>query len=191
MGKNIALIFLSVFLTSCAAVPAPQYQVSKTNIESLEKIGDFKLKVEKFTQTDEVKNNYPISLRAANLKSPVGESFAEYVEDAVKKDLMLADKYSPESTYKIGGVLIRNDLDASGINTGEGIVEAEFYLQDGEKILYKKTITQKHTWESSFLGAIAIQNAIKQYPVMIEKLLIQLFGDDELKKEIKRHVVHN
>lgn len=186
--KKLFLIafFFPIFLiaSGCSTV-VPGYNGSRQNIEAIKSIGDFKIAVDRFTDSDSSDNKKQLSMRGSTATSPYGATYSSYIESAIRQDLSISDRYSDSSRNRISGVLLKNDVDAIGFNTGTGICEVEFSLVSNAIVLYKKRITQNHQWESSFAGAVAIPRATNEYPVMVEKLLNQLFSDNEFIKAIR------
>lgn len=110
--------------------------------------------------------------------SPYG-SFTSYLAEALKQELDDARLLNPTSPTEISAVLLRNSLNAAGISTGVAEIEAQFTVRNGGKIKYEKTKVARHTWDSSFAGAIAVPKAQQNYPVVVQKLLGLLFSDPE------------
>ena len=187
MKKLILFTFLFPILlvaSGCTTV-APTYKGSRENVESINAIGDFKLAVDRFTDSEGVDNKKQLTIRANTATSPYGPTYASYIENAIRQDLSISSRYSDSSITRISGVLLKNDVDAFGITTGTGICEVEFSLINNSNVLYKKRLTQNHQWESSFVGAVAIPKATNEYPVMVEKLLNKLFTDNDFVKAVK------
>lgn len=184
----LALLFPVVLMVSGCSTVAPGYAGARQNIEAINSIGDFKLGVDRFVDSDSSDNKKQLSMRGNTATSPYGPTFASYVENAIRQDLSISGRYSDSSRTRIVGVLLKNDVDASGFSTGTGICEVEFSLLNNSNVLYKKRITQNHQWESSFVGAVAIPKATNEYPVMVERLLNKLFSDNDFIKAIKSSV---
>jgi hypothetical protein len=53
-------------------------------------------------------------------------------------------------------------------------------------MVFDKEIVATSTWESSFMGAVAIPAAINQYGALYQKLVGQLLDDTEFLAAIKR-----
>lgn len=187
MKKTIFYVlsfFAFIVVTGCSTV-APGYAGSRQNIEAINAIGDFKISVDRFTDAESPDNRKQLSMRGSTATSPYGPTYASYVENAIRQDLSISGHYSDSSKTRISGVLIKNDIDASGFSVGTGICEVEFSLMNNSSVLFTKRITQNHQWESSFAGAVAIPKATNEYPVMVEKLLNKLFNDNDFIKAIK------
>lgn len=179
------LLFPMLLIVSGCTTVAPGYNGSRQNIEAINSIGDFKLAVDRFTDSASPDNKKQLSMRGSTATSPYGATYSSYIENAIRQDLSISGKYSDSSKNRISGVLLKNDVDASGFSTGTGICEVEFSLMNNANVLYKKTITQNHQWESSFAGAVAIPKATNEYPVMVERLLNKLFSDNDFVKALK------
>lgn len=177
------LLSLFALLSGCSTV-APEYAGSRKNVEAVKNMGDIKIKVGKFLDSEDPENKKQLTMRANTLTSPYGPTFSSYIENAVRKDLTLAGSYSDNSELVIGGVLHKNSIDVSGFSVGTGVCEVEFNVSKGSVILFNKRINQNHQWESSFAAAIAIPKAINEYPVIVEKLLNDLFVDKNFIKAI-------
>ena len=79
----------------------------------------------------------------------------------------------------MSGCATHNKLNAAGASTGNSKVAARFAVSRSGKVVYDKLITAQREWSSSFIGAIAIPEAINQYTHMYTRLIEQLFGDEE------------
>jgi hypothetical protein len=148
----------------------------------LSNLPNIKIGVSTFTDSNNADNKKQLSMRGNTVNSPYGQSYASYIENAIRTDLILAGRNSNDPDMRIAGVVIKNDVDASGINIGTGISEVEITFSNKSKVLLKKRFSQDHQWESSFVGAVAIPRAINEYGVMIEKLINRIFSDSEFMK---------
>ncbi len=178
-----ALLFSAV-LTGCSTV-APTYPSSLDNIAALKATGPAKIKVGTFTDTPGAGNVNPISLRGTRVSSPYQESYANYVGEALKLELTLADKYAANANIDISGALIKNDVDASGFSTGRGNMDVQVVVRNNAAVRFDKVKTINHEWESSFVGGIAIPRAIAEYSTMVRKLLATLYADPEFAAALK------
>jgi hypothetical protein len=182
---RVVLLFLIFIITSGCSTVAPTYNGSRQNIEAINSIGDFKLAVDRFTDSDSPDNKKQLSMRGSTATSPYGATYSSYIESAIRQDLSISGRYSDSSKNRVSGVLLKNDVDASGFSTGTGICEVEFSLINNANVLYRKKIVQNHQWESSFAGAVAIPKATNEYPVMVERLLNKLFSDNDFIKAVR------
>lgn len=171
-------------LLSACSTPAPRYQPSIDNVEALKRSAS-PVTVGVFAVKPGMANANAVSLRAASMVSPVGADYAAYLADAIRQELELAGKLSPNSTIEVSGVLTRNEINAGGMSTNDGVLEALFTVKKGGVVRYNKSKRADAKWESSFVGAVAIPKAQQQYPLLVQSLLNQLVGDAEFQAAVK------
>lgn len=175
MTSKLRTIFASILLLSVVgcANNVPMYQVAQRNVEQLKEAGVTATAVGKFDSDKNQENANPIRLRTHPFSSPYNNSYAAYIEEALKLELALAKKLSQNSEIIISGILLKNDLDTSG----RGIVEVKFFVKNKDVVKYERVITSTIEWDSSFIGAVAIPKAANQYPELVARLLNQLYVD--------------
>ncbi|MEJ1358666.1 MAG: hypothetical protein RPU64_10135 [Candidatus Sedimenticola sp. (ex Thyasira tokunagai)] len=175
-------IIAVLFITGCSTV-APQYSSSIENIQQLKNSGSTQVAVENFEAGENKVNE--LSIRGGKFESPVDDSYAKYLQTAVEQELYDANRLNKEATIKVGGILLKNNIDASGFSVGTANMEAEFIVRDSSGILYRKIHSAKIEWPSSFMGNIAIPRAIKEYPRAAQILLSKLYTDPDFIKVTK------
>jgi hypothetical protein len=171
--KFTALV-LVILLSGCSIV-APTYQVSIDNVQQMKRANIDSIAVNEIKSSKDLNS---ISLRGSKMKSANG-SYGKYISNAIIDELKLAKIYQPLSSKVVSGELLSNDLDVSGFSTGTGTVEVSFIITDKNKVVYEKNIQAKNSFESSFMGAIAIPNAQNSYDDLIQILIKKLFDDPE------------
>ena len=62
-------------------------------------------------------------------------------------------------------------------STGRTLVSAHFQVMHAGQTVFDKTLKDEHTWESSFIGAVAIPRALNEYQPGYANLLGQLYKD--------------
>ncbi|MES2943019.1 MAG: hypothetical protein V4772_09150 [Pseudomonadota bacterium] len=178
-------IVVSVFLTGCAG-PAPNYLASIDNVEALKKVGSGVLvKTGAIGVTAGMPGADGMKLRAATMVSPVGANFGDYIAAALRQELELAKLYNPQSGVEITGTLIKNNIDAGGISSNEGQIEARFLVTADKKVRFDKVKKVERTWESSFAGPVAIPLAANNYPLMVQSLISSLVTDPDFIKSLR------
>ncbi|MEY4883827.1 MAG: hypothetical protein RIS34_1681 [Pseudomonadota bacterium] len=180
----VAALVVSVFAVGCAG-PAPNYAPSIDNVEAFKKSGGDTANVGAFTVAANLPGSKSISLRANTMVSPVGAHFGDYIATALRQELELAKLYNAQSGLEISGVLLRNNIDAGGISTNAGQIEARFVVKRGGQVRYNKVKRIEHQWESSFVGAVAIPLAANNYPVMVQKLIGTLVSDPDFVQSLR------
>ena len=173
-----------VALTSGCSMMAPKYTASIENVQKIKDAGTQPAKVGTFTSTPGTGNANPISIRGSSLASPYDSSYAKYLAEALKQDLDLAGKFSPDAKIEISGALQKNDMNVP-MSTASGDLEARFVVTRGGETKYDQVKSIHDTWDSSFVGAVAIPRAQARYPVMVQKLLAALFSDSAFLDALK------
>jgi hypothetical protein len=180
----VAALVLSALAVGCAG-PAPNYAPSIDNVESLKKSGSENINVGAFTVAAELPGGKAITLRANTMVSPVGGNFGDYIASALRQELELAKLYNAKSSLEISGVLLRNNIDAGGISTNTGQIEARFVVKREGLARFDKVKRVDQQWESSFVGAVAIPLAANNYPVMVQKLIGTLVTDPDFVQSLR------
>lgn len=178
------LVVLAPVLATGCALQAPSYQPSIDNVEILKKTAS-PAALGSFTVQAGGAGVTAIGLRGSSMGSPVGADYAAYLANALSQELQLAGKLDPKSKVVITGLLLKNDIAAGGISTNSGEIEAQFTVINNGQERYRATHRAEMTWESSFVGAIAIPKAQQQYPLLVQKLLGQLMADTRFQGALK------
>lgn len=176
--RGAAVALFALVATGCANTPPPKYQPAVSNTEVLIKEPS-KIAVGQFTATAGIEN-HQLSMRGANALKGGGAdgTFSGYLHDAAISELQTAGRYDPHSDIVLTGILTRNEL-STGMSTGTATIGAQFVLTRDGRMCFKKSFVAVSNWPSSFVGAIAIPNAISNYPTAYQKLLGDLFADSE------------
>jgi hypothetical protein len=174
--RILSILAMGVALTGCSMM-APQYTASLENVQKIKDSGIQTTKVGKFEFTAGKGNANPISLRGNPMKSPYDGSYARYLEEALKQELSLAGKLKPDASVEVAGVLQQNDISLPAIGEGSGNIAARFVVTRGGETKYDQVKSVHEVWPSSFVGAVAIPRGQEKYPVVVAKLLAQLYAD--------------
>ena len=178
-------IAVSAFLVGCAG-PAPNYAPSIDNVETLKKIqGAPAVKTGTIAVTAGMPGAASLQLRANTMTSPVGKNYGDYIAEALRQELELAKLYNPQSGVEISGTLLKNNIDAGGISTNAGQIEARFVVTANGQVRFDKVKRIEKKWDSSFAGAVAIPLAANNYPVMVQSLVSALVTDPDFVKAIR------
>lgn len=167
---------VTIFSTGCSMM-APQYTASLDNVQKLKDAGTYTAKVGNFSSAPDKDNANPISLRGSSMLSPYQDSYAAYLAEALKQELDLAKKLSPDASIEITGTLLKNDVDASGMSVGTVDLQARFVVTRSGAVRYDAVKTVRSEFPSAFAAAVAIPRAVQEYPIGVQKLLGQLYAD--------------
>lgn len=172
---RLIIVMQIVAALSACATTAPRYTPDLAASEELEKQALGKMRVGEFSSaTPDVEK---ITIRGGTFNAPGGSSFANYLRMALQDELVMAGIWDESSSISISGILLENDLDASGINTGIADLSAEFIVTVNSSEVYRNIHSIHHEWESSFAGAVAISRAHDNYVIAVRMLLSELFTD--------------
>lgn len=164
-------------LVAGCALQAPTYQPSIDNVEAIKKAG-VKANVGAFSVAPGATGGSSISLRGNSMNAPSGD-YAAYLANALKQELTLAGGLDLKASVEVGGVLVKNDIAAGGFSTNSGEIEARFVVRSGSQVRYDAVQRVDLSWDSSFVGAVAIPKAQQQYPVLVQKLIGKLLADPQ------------
>ncbi len=166
-------------MTACSTI-APKYTPAPDHVNALRDAGMGPLKVGDFTADAKGGQNVnQLSIRGGAYTSPYEGSFIKYIREALRQELDDARLLDENAAVDLSGVLIRNELNAAGISTANAVIEARFVVKRGGEIRYDKVKQATYEWESSFMGNVAIPRAQQNYPIVVQKLLGELYADPE------------
>jgi hypothetical protein len=180
----LPIVLAAAALTGGCSLTAPKYTASLENVQKL-KDGDIQpTKVGAFHSEAGKENAQTISLRGSSLASPYDNSYAAYLAEALKQELSMAGKLAPDAQIEVTGALQKNDISIP-VSTGTGDIAARFVVTRSGTVRYDQLKSIHDTWDSSFVGAIAIPRAQEQYPIMVQKLLAELYADPAFVQALK------
>jgi hypothetical protein len=185
LGISLVLAAMTILIVGCAGV-APNYSPSIDNVELLKAAKIPASKLGKITVKADMPGSRSIALRAASIASPVGIDFGDYLAYALRQELELAKLYDSNASAEISGTLLRNNIDAGGLATNSGQMQARFVVKRGGAVVFDKTKQIEHRWESAFAGAVAIPLAANNYVVMVQKLISSLVSDSDFAQVLRR-----
>ena len=186
LKKITFLIFgLSIytFIVGCS-VKSPSYQ-SDNNLSN--KLNNYELQtvnVEK-TYNGNLINSDKIALRGANLVSSYGGNFQDYLEESLKIQLSQNDLYDTKSDFTIKTELLLNNVSIWGFSEANYNISAKFIINKKGKIVYETTKTIIHNFPSHFVGQIAIERGIDNYPIAVQKLIADFLNDSYVLESLK------
>lgn len=177
MRNKVVVAALILLITGCATM-APRYNTDFNNISQVRREKLNPVRVGSVTKDYAALVDVDsLTIRGSNYLSPYG-SYTSYLTEALKQELDDARLLNPTSQLEVSAILLRNQLDA-GISTGVAEIESRFVVRNAGMVKYDKVKVAQHTWESSFFGYVAVQKAQLNYPIVVQKLIGQLFSDPE------------
>lgn len=183
-SRLLSAVVVTGALSACSMI-APKYNTNFDNVDRLRSVQLESVTVGAFEKDAKAYDVNRLTIRGSSLNSPYG-SYTAYLQEALRQELDDARLLDPKSHIELSGVLMRNELDGSGITTGYAEIEARFVVRRDGKVRFDKVKTARHEWESSFVGAIAIPRAQQNYPQVVQKLLTALYLDVEFLEALKK-----
>ena len=181
-GRLAATVML-VFLVGCTSVMPPP-MAGGENTQALRAanlapatVGTFKLADGRPPLMDKELSG---GLRGGNVAAPSG-SYSQHLRETLKAELQSAGLLDLQSSNVIEGQLTDSKVDAA-IGTGTARLAARFQVKRGAQVLFDKELAVDDSWDSSFVGAIAIPRAIERYGAIYRKLVGRLLSDDEFRR---------
>lgn len=178
---NVKFLLCSVlllFVSACAQIELGPPVASSKNLSLLKSSPLSAMELGDFSATDGASWEKSISVRTNALKSPIDESYSAYLKASLAVELNAAGLLSEDSDFTVNAVLLENEIDAA-IGTGTAKISAQFKVDKKAITVFNKIITVQASWDSSFVGATAIPDAMNQYAALHRTLLSKLFQDDQ------------
>jgi hypothetical protein len=180
------MAWLVLGLSACVTVQLPAPNASAANALKLRGAGIAALAAGTFTLApDRPKDMDKVlgGLRGSSA-TPANGSFALQLREVLVTDLKTAGLYDAASRRVIEGQLTDSQVDAA-IGTGTGRLAARFVVRrDGVEVFNKELVAQG-SWDSSFMGPIAIPAAINGYNALYATLVGQLIEDPDFRAALR------
>lgn len=179
--RLVGIAVLSAWLalsTGCARLQLQPPQQSVDNTRAARAIGFKGAAVGPFALAEGLPRSLDlsISVRGSTLHSPYQDSLARYMEETLRAELVGAGLLDPASPTVITGQLTRSAVDASA-SQGSAELGMRFQVTRAGQRVFDKELVEQQTWESSFVGAIAIPLAMDQYTSLYRRLVARLLQD--------------
>lgn len=170
---RVAPLAAALLLSACVEQPVARYEPSYDNVRLLAPAARHPVALDNFGGGPS-----RLSIRTHPAISPVGDSFAAYVQDALGRELDKAMLLAPSSPVRVRGTVLATDVNADA-DLGSTTLEVEFVVSRDGVEKYRRRISEKYQWASSFIGAIAIPRGFETYPKVVEALLRDLYTDPQ------------
>ena len=183
MRKIMFAIFtvgLLILFTGCAN-KVPEYAPSTNNIVLLKGFTQGNNGIDIASFTDSGRNESKVMCRLAY---PVGiangKTFASYIEDAFKKELVIAGLYNPKSNIKISA-----NIDKIYGSTMLGNAYWSFVVTLKSSNGKSYTVKSKYNYESSFTAYSACNEMQRSFVPAVQKLIKDIIQNPNFKDLIK------
>lgn len=170
------LAITAVALTGCGSFVAPTYSPDYPSIDRLKGAQVGKIAVGEFQPRSPEAPVNKVTLRGAPLVASQG-SFAQYLEEAIRSDLTELRVLDPKADTRVDATLLKNDIDVSGISTGEGFMDVKLTVSRRGQTVHDKVYRATTQFESSFAAAVAVPRGQSEYPRLVRTLLQTIYAD--------------
>ncbi|SDZ03135.1 hypothetical protein SAMN05518854_103326 [Variovorax sp. YR266] len=179
-----ALLAALVLTTGCAPLLAPPYAADYETLDRLEATRPGPVALVKAQPTEPEDKVNTVHLRSARLLSPSG-SFAQYLQDALMRDLSEISVYDPKAPTRIAARILVNEIDLGVINgTGRMDVEVTVTREGAQRL--RKTYRAETAFDSSYASIVAVPAGQAAYPRLVRALLRQVYADPQFVAAIGR-----
>ncbi|WP_354370046.1 hypothetical protein [Variovorax atrisoli] len=174
----------AVLATGCAPLLAPPYAADYETLDKLEATRPGMVALAKAQPSDANDKVNTVRLRSARLLSPSG-SFAQYLQDAMMRDLSEISVYDPKAPTRIAARVLVNEIDLGVIN-GAGRMEVEITVTRDATQRLRKTYRAETAFDSSYASIVAVPAGQAAYPRLVRALLRQVYADPQFVAAIGR-----
>jgi len=172
---TLGAVAAGLLASGCAQLAAPPYAADYEALDRLEATRPAMVAVAKVRPTDPNDGINTLSLRRAKLMSPSG-TFAQYLEDALMRDLGEISAYDPEAPTRIAAIIRVNELDLGVIN-GTGRMDVEVTVTRAATERLRKTYRAEIAFDSSYANIVAVPAGQAAYPRLVRALLRKVYAD--------------
>ncbi|EDT39143.1 hypothetical protein [Burkholderia ambifaria] len=182
VGRLISFVAFSfvMLLTGCAELPMSTPKPTIENAARLRSgtpalaamdVGEFRLDASQPASVDR-----GISIRSNMVRSPVRNSFAQYLRETLKVELQSAGLLNPSSDTVVTGSLLTSSVEAP-VGIGRATLSARFVVTRAATVQYERVLSENAQWDSPFMGVSAIPQAAGQYESLYRRLIGLLLDD--------------
>jgi len=186
--KQVAFLALcALLLPACMSIKLPPPQPVIENTVALRDAGIDKVSVGNFTLAagKDKGIDKTVTARGSPISVEGGGSFSGFLRQALINDLTSASRYDAAAGTVIEGELFENSLSAAGSKKASASLVVRFVVKRNGDTRYDKQVRQEAKWDSSFVGAIAIPDAINHFSEQFRLILLRLYRDPEFLKALR------
>jgi hypothetical protein len=172
----LRLAFLCVLLcgngllSGCVTQPLPRYQISLENQTALASLPPA---VRYSTSSVNAPLQAQASVRGYSAMTPE-RGWSGFLQDGLTKELTSARHYADASDRNI-------EVTVQTLKLKDGVadLQARFVVRKSGVITYDKVLAVQTQWSSSFLGVLAVQDAVSQFGAVFQQLQRKFFADPD------------
>jgi hypothetical protein len=177
----------AVSLAGCANIKLAQPQAAMDNVVALRSADIPAMNAGKFALAPSAKPGIDkrVTVRGSPISVEGGGTFSDHLKATLVSDLKAAGKYDTAAPLVVEGELTDNTLNAAGTKTANALMAVRFRVLRNGQSVYDRRVEQAATWESSFVGMVAIPDAINRYTEQFRLVLLKLYKDPEFLRAVK------
>jgi hypothetical protein len=149
-------------LAACSTYSVSRYSISADDVVALRKLPPNSVSVGSFTSAN---NDTQIMCRGVGpIKTPDGETFAEYIRRALISELKIAGAYSDDAPLQVTGALDSADFSS---NSGRWNLNLSVKSSNGRGL----SVTEAYPYTSSFYGETACNQTAQALMPAVQDLI--------------------
>lgn len=164
-----SVVLATVLFTGCG-IKTSEYNVSADNVQKLRDYKELKLDVSNFTATKAGESSILCRL-AETVSTPKGESFEEYIKDALISELKMAGTFDKNSDLKVSGNL-NNIYGSTMFGDAYWEINVTITSTNGKSL----TVNTKREYPSSYLASTACNNMGTSFSPTIKQLIADILN---------------
>lgn len=164
------LVIFAMFIFSGCANKVHDYSISTENLIALKQIAQKGNTVKLGKFTDSGKDERSVMCRLATpIGTPTGETFASYIQNAMKKEMIVAGVYSDSAKNTLTANL--NDIYGS-TTLGNAYWDIDMTVKstNGKSLRVKS----RYDYESSFSAYSACSEMQRSFPLAVQKVIKEI-----------------
>lgn len=166
--------------------PLPAHQPTLTNLQLLRSpdipslaLGEFRLAPGLPERMDR-----SLAIRAEIIRAPGDGSFSSYLRQTLEAELTGAGKLDVASGTSISAHLTQSRVETRG-DDGSAVLGARFIVSRGGQVIYNQEHVITDTWATTFLGGVAIPEAMDHYNALYPAIVSDLLRSDAFKRAVR------
>lgn len=166
MTRLIAVLLATTLVSSCSTYAVHRYSISVDNVTALRAINGKTVNVGNFTSTQPGLKEI-MCRGGAPIKTPDGETFADFIRKALIDELKIANTFSPNAPVTFTGNL--NSIDFSSVS-GNWNISLTVSSSNGRSV----TVAEDYNYTTSFYGETACNQTAQAFVPAIQNLIGKL-----------------
>lgn len=167
----------TVILSGCSTYAVDRYAISADSVMALRAYQEKMINVDEFTSTEPGLSQIPC--RAVGpIKTPDGETFAQFIREALVDELRIAEAFSPNAPITLTGNL--NDINFSSA-TGLWNIALTVYSSNGQTL----SIREDYSYKTSYYGETACNQTAQALMPAVQNLIQKLVSNPQFSKLVQ------